>query len=364
MTMWELEEFQGPRFLGYVRNIPTPDPWIGSSLLPDRQTFDLSFDYILASDNRPVMAHIISWGSEAPLASRDGLGDRVIGELPPIKRKIRISEKELARFMTPRAGTPDKQTAIDAVYDDVRAMVQAVQARVEWLRIQALSEDTVTYSEDGITFSFDFGLTDTQQLNFVTMLDGESTDISSTYSTVWSDLSNSNWVLDLQVACDAIESATGFRPARMLMRPVTYSYMTQNTAAMTLLRGPNSPTALLSDVEMAAIADRYGIPQPTIYRGTMRSEAGDGTLSTLCPLADGKVILLPGNDATLGWTLWGPTAESTRALLGTPLANEAPGVWANTYAEEEPPQEFVKAAAVAFPSLPGANLIGQITAHA
>ena len=69
-----------------------------------------------------------------------------------------------------------------------------------------------------------------------------------------------------------------------------------------------------------------------------------------------KAFMIPAGG--VGETLWGPTAES-RNLIGTPLASQAPGIIAVTYGTEEPPAEWVKAAAVAFPTMPNAHLLAQ-----
>ena len=62
-------------------------------------------------------------------------------------------------------------------------------------------------------------------------------------------------------------------------------------------------------------------------------------------------------------TLFGPTAESL-VLFGTPLASHAAGVWAELYGTNEPPAEWTKAVALAFPTMPEANLVGQMTLFA
>ena len=85
MALWELDEFQGPQFLGFVRNVPTPPGFMGQRWLPDQTTFDLEFEYILGAWRRPVMAHVVGWDSEAPIHGRPALGQKVSGELPPIR---------------------------------------------------------------------------------------------------------------------------------------------------------------------------------------------------------------------------------------------------------------------------------------
>lgn len=357
MALWELDDFQGPRFLGFVRGILDPNTFQGTKWLPDQPVFDLEFEYIKGTLNRPVMASVMGWDSEAPIAGRRALGERVQGELPPIKRKVKIGEKEIIRFLTPRAGTPDKQNAINSVYDLTADLVQSVKARVEWLRMQALSEDQIVYDEGGVLFNFDYGLTEKYQLNLQTQQDGGGNSIASDVSTVWSDVAASQPVLDLQYICDLIETEQGYRPAEFVCSRKALGYLLRNDNVRAMIRGSNAPNAILTRAELDTVFSLYSLPTITTYDVKVQKENADGSQTEARPLAENKSFLVP--PGSVGNTLWGPTAES-RPLLGTALASEAPGLLAVTYGKEEPPSEWIKAVAVAFPSLPDGHLLGQM----
>src|SRR5688572_10280786 len=140
MAMWELEELQPPNTLAFVRNLLPLPVYRGNSLLPPETTDDVEFEYLLGARETPVMATLITWDSEAPIGSRPAQGQKVQGEMPPMKRKERISEKEIIRFLQPRQGTNDQNRAVQAVYARIARLTQSIQARVEWLQMQALSE--------------------------------------------------------------------------------------------------------------------------------------------------------------------------------------------------------------------------------
>jgi hypothetical protein len=340
-----------------------PAAFAGRRWLPDQTIFDLSFEYILGSFERPVMAHVMAWDSEAPIHGRPGIGERVQGELPPIKRKAKFSEKEIIRFLTPRAGTPDVQTAVNSVYDLTRVLLDSVQARVEWLRMQALSEDTVVYDEGGAVFEFDYGMTDEFQIDLTTQTDGAGASVAADVSTVWSDTANANGILDLQYACDTIEDTTGFRPVEFVCSRKALGYLLRQDAVRDMVRGSAAPNVVLTQPELQTLLSLYNLPNIVTYDVKVRSENADGSYSDVRTMAENKSFLVPPSTATLGTTLWGPTAES-RPLIGTNLAAQAPGIFAVTYGVEEPPSEWVKAVGVSFPSIPGANLLGQMTLFA
>lgn len=365
MALWELDEFKPAQFLGFVRSVPAPNAFTGVRYLPNDTVFDLAFEYVLGAFRRPVMAHVMGWDSEAPIHGRRGAGAKVSGELPPIKRKSRIGEKEIARFLTPRANTPDVQIALDQVYIDTADLLDSIQARVEWLRMQALSEDKVLYDEGGVEFAFDFGIDDEFQIDLsgAAAVDGTGA-TDDAFGAKWTDAENSNPVVDLQRICDRIQSKTGRRPRTFVTAQANANLFANNAKMKEMVRGTGAgvPQTMLTPGEVQSLFDQYGLPTIETYDVVIQKENEDGSYSDVRPLATNKGFLLPDGFAAGNKTLWGPTAES-RVLYGTPLAGQAPGIWAETYGTTEPPAEWTKAAAVAFPSIPEANLIGQLTLH-
>lgn len=357
MALWELEEFQGAKFLGYVRGVPEPEAFAGQRWLPNVQVDDLAFEYIKGVRNRPVMAHVMGYDSEAPIAGRVGLGEKVSGELPPIKRKAKFSEKELIRFLTPRAGSADKQAAINSVYDVTDGLLASVQSRAEWLRLKALSEDTVQYNEDGVIFEFNYGIDNANQISLPTQTDGAGTSIAAQVGPAWSDTANSTPLDDLLFLVNGANDRTGYRFEEFVLSRKSLGYLQQSASLRAMIRGSNAPTAILTRDEIESLFSIYDLPRLTTYDVKVHREKPDGTVEEVRPLAEDRGFLVPAQN--VGNTLWGPTAES-RSLIGTNLQNEAPGIIAVTYATEEPPAEWVKAAAVAFPTMPDAHLLGQI----
>lgn len=362
MALWELDAFKPGQFLGFVRGVPAPPAFAGTRWLPNQTIFDLNFEYVLGSFRRPVMAHVLGFDSEAPIHGRPGAGAKVTGELPPIKRKSKFGEKEIIRFLAPRAGTPDRQTAIDSVYQGTADLLDSIQARVEWLRMQALSENTVIYDESGVKFAFDFGLDDTFQINLLgaNPTDGAGADVTTRgFGKAWTDTANANPILDLQAICNDVETKTGRRPAEFVTSRKGANLLLNNVAIKNMIRGASAPSTILSQAEIQTLFDLYNLPTVVTYDVVVQSEQADGSYVDVRPMAENKSFLVPAGFSDGNKTLWGPTAES-RVLFGTALTGQAPGIWAETYGTTEPPAEWTKAAAVAFPSMPEANSIAQM----
>lgn len=363
MALYELDEFKPGQFLGFVRSLPAPAAFKGVNYLPNRVINDLAFEYVLGAYRRPVMAHVMGYDSEAPLHGRRGSGAKVEGELPPIKRKRRIGEKEILRFLTPRAGTTDQQEAVNSVYVDTAELLDTIQARVEWLRMQALSEDTVLYDESGVTFSFDFGFDNEFQINLAgaggVARDGAGVDVSSEFGDPWTAIATANPVLDGQAIVNRVREKTGRTLAKWVMSQTKANLLYNNAAMKNMIRGSSAPDAILTQQEVNTLFSLYGIPPIETYDVVLQKENADGTYSDVRPLASNKSFLLPEGFGEANRTLWGPTAES-RVLYGTALAGQAPGIWAETYGTTEPPAEYTKAAATAFPTIPEANVVAQV----
>jgi hypothetical protein len=360
VNIWQLEELQPALLLPYVRALLPPPSFTGANWLPNMQHDDVEYQYVIGANNVPVMAHVIGWDAEAPIAGREAQGQRVFGELPPIKRKRRISEKEIIRFLTPRTGTADQQTALRQVLGGINNLVQSIQARVEWLRMQALTEDAVIYDEGGIKIRFDFGINDAYQINLNTQLDGAGASVAADYGPAWTDAANATPLTDLMHLSDKIQDETGQRPATFLCSRKSANLLLDNAQIKGWTYATTAPDRPMMPGEVQATMDRYDLPRVVTYDVTVGAEAADGTVTQVRPMRQNAAALLPA--IGVGRTLWGPTAES-RALIGTPYQQMAPGLWASTYGTDEPPGEWSKAVAVAFPTMPNAHLLGQMTLY-
>jgi hypothetical protein len=157
--------------------------------------------------------------------------------------------------------------------------------------------------------------------------------------------------------CQVIGDKTGRRPRRFVMSDTAFAHMMASDSLRVLIRGDLAPSAPLQQAEVQNLFTIYDLPTIIRENATVNNEAADGTVSTERLLRVDRAFLLP--DVNVGETLWGPTAES-RALLGTPAASQAPGIIAVTYGTAEPPAEWIKAAATAFPTMPDAHLLGQV----
>ena len=336
-----LEEFTPDKLIGYVRNIPEPENWIGSQFLSTKTINDLRFEYIKGSYEKPIMASIMAWDAEAPIAGRKGV-TTISGEMPPIKRKVKVEEKELIKFFSPRAGLGDKEQAINDIYDLVDQMVNACRARMEWMRWKAISTGAITYDEGGIKFTVDYGVPASQKETLAG-------------TAKWSDLDDSDPLGDLERWAEDHVTNTGIRPERAIMSLKSRNYLLKNEAIRQIIT--SEPDTYISPTQLNQLLANFELPQIVVYDAKVLTENMDGTKTESRFLSQDIVVLLPNASYNIGNLLQGPTAESL-AMMNLDSSTKPEGVVAVVYSKEDPPSYWIKAAVTSFVTLPGAELIG------
>lgn len=359
MAFWELEELQPPATLGFVRNLLPEPAYRGGSFLPPRTVDDIEVEYLLGARETPVMATLMSWDAEAAIGSKPAAGEKVQMELVPMKRKEVIREKEILRFLQPRLGTADQQAAVRGVYDRMSRLTKSVQARVEWLQMQALSEPALVYNEDGVVIEFDYGIPPEQRIDLTTRTDGNDDDVSTMFGPAWiaANTATATPFSDLQNLARISQRRNGTRPARMVVSQKYIDFLPFSAQLKGMIFETNAPDRPLAPEEYGTLFRRYGLPVLEPYDVIVKQEAADGTTQEVRTMDENRSFTLPSTN--VGETLVGPTAES-RVLLGTPYAQATAGIWAATYQKDEPPSEWVKVATVQFPTMPDAHLVCQL----
>ncbi|WP_201788503.1 major capsid protein [Rathayibacter sp. VKM Ac-2630] len=121
-----------------------------SQFLPSENVDDLNYRFSRGGQGLAEAATFRAFDAESAIASRPGV-TRVTGELPPISRKIKLSEYDRLR----QRQLPDQ--IVNAVFNDTDRMVQSVAARIELARGAALATGKVSINEDGVIADVDFG---------------------------------------------------------------------------------------------------------------------------------------------------------------------------------------------------------------
>ena len=333
-----LKEFSRKRVLSYARALPE-EGHMGPLFFPVLSTQELNFEYWQDLNLINVSASLQAWNSEAQIGSREGAA-KVSGEIPPIKRKIMLDERNMLALK--REGAGDVDMVRSELYNDIDNMINAVYTRIEALRMTALALGTIALNENGVILNVNYGVPGAQQ----DVLAGNDR---------WSEAATRDIIGNLQTWTDTVEDATGVRPTRALSSNQVTALMLSDQTIRDMIWGPTNDNRPVTMQEINRLLQTMDLPQIATYNRRYRTQAEDGTFTTQRFFPANRITLLP--PTKLGDTLMGPTAE---ALLDDEVeAREVSGIYASVYHEGEPPIIWTKAAATAIPTFPAADQVFQ-----
>ena len=127
--------FPPKEVISYIKNREF-QPLLGETLFPERKTPSLDWDLLVGANSAPVSASVHAFDTETEIASREAQKMALEGLL--IKRKIPMSEKQIAALMNPRTNE-EKAYLENEVFNDAFKMADAVRTRVEAMRMEVLA---------------------------------------------------------------------------------------------------------------------------------------------------------------------------------------------------------------------------------
>lgn len=334
------ELFSQKEILNYLNERQYP-PMLGEALFPEVKRQSLEFDMIKGASSLPVAANVHAFDTEAEIGSREA--SKMAIELALIKRKLQLKEKDIIALNSPR-NAAEQQYLQRQVYNDIDSLVASVKARVEAMRMEALSQGTVTLvgpQGSGLNIEVDYQVPEANKEALA------GTDL-------WTDATNSDPIADLERWADTLD----VRPTRGL---------TSNSVMQALMRHPKIVGAIFGTgsqriptrADLNAFLTQHGLPALAAYDAKYRVQNANGTYSTKRFLASNALVLF--GEGTLGETIYGPTPEEIRLLNKPGIdASLIGNVLAMVYDESvDPVGTWTKAVGTAFPSFAAADQVFQ-----
>jgi hypothetical protein len=313
-------------------------PMLGESLFPERKIQDIEFDMILGTGGLPVTAEVHAFDTETQLASREAI-EKGVASLALIKRKIKISEKELIKINNPRTNA-ELTFALSQLYNDAEKMTDSVKVRVEAMRMELLSTGKIAINENKVKVTIDYKVPSSNKKSFT-----------------WQTPDSDTPLDDLATLADAVETESGSRPTRALTSRKVVKTICNAASVRKAIYGVNSDRI----VTLAALNEllaQLDLPQIVVYEGKYKKEGAKGY--TTVRYFPENVIAMFG-DETLGETIYGLTAEEVK-LIGDGKMESAEildnKIFVGTYTSTDPVGEFTKAVATALPTLPHGEELG------
>lgn len=314
-------------------------PMLGESLFPNEKIQGLKIEYIKGASNIPVMASVHAFDTESEIASREGF-ETVEQKIALIKRKIRMNEELIIQLSRPR-DTREQQYAINKVYNDVDNMVIAVRARVEAMRMEALSTGKIIVNENGVAVTVDYGVPEAHKET----LSGTS---------IWTNEASTP-LDDIYEFVDTVVGTTGTKPTRALTSRSVLNALLRHTSIRKAIHGVNSDRVITVN-DLNALLKAMELPVIATYDERVRVQGADGTYATNRYFPEDKFVMFP--DGALGNTIYGLTAEEIELANDSSVdMNSIGNIIAMVYNTTDPVARWTKAVATALPSFPVADEI-------
>jgi hypothetical protein len=319
-----------------------------NKFFPLKYTTQLTWESLSGSSGNPVMADVIEYNSSAPIKSRRVV-TKTTGDIPKIAIKRQMDEKDMNDYniLKALASNTDRAALLDLVFNDIDFCYAGVQARTEFLAMQALSHGDIA-----LTASNNNGIITEVNADF-----GIPTANKTAVSIVWSSASTATPIADITVKQNTANDA-GYSLKYMVMDKATLRYFLaaqevkdQWAVYQRLTTNRKSTVTLAQANEMLAA---HMLPIIIVVDSSVRNETLAHVLSSVAPWKTGYVTFIP--DMNIGNILHGPIAEeNAESVSKKAIMVKRDHVLISKWSELEPFGEFTKGQANAFPRFTDVN---------
>lgn len=321
----------------YVRESPGPANLFLENFLPDRFFPDIKIA-IRESRRTNRAAQYRNWDAETRIGKRDTFSESEL-RLMPLGQKLPVGEQETLEIQAARSGGSPYSAMIDAIYNDVDNNVRSIYNRLEIARGDVFMDGkfSIPSGENDLEgLEADFGL---DPLNNVNPAGAD-----------WDDEENSVPLTDLRAWMQRYSILNGGRPGFMVMSETTIGHLSMNKQIRQQISGSsdaNVLTPFATDEQLTRVMQVNRFPTIVPYDTVIEFLDADKRV-----LDENKVIFLPADPSSLGYTAWGITPEALMLTRGTGpqlTFEEASGMIGVVMAEGDPVKIFTKVSAVALP---------------
>jgi len=323
------EFFENPLFTETIKEVPVEAGYIGSRFLPTEDTYDMDFNETVI-ERQADMADLVDAGAELPLTDRDPVR-RISGSIADMGQSYIVTKKELAA-MSDKGNEGRRTMAVKQLLNKTAQLKRNIDARVEWLRWQALGNGAMIYDKAGIKLGVDFGIPDANKVTAATAWGAEGCTILANYE---------RWVQDY------IDGNTnGYTPDVFVTSIETIRIVLNDVAIRKAITGYSDKLLTLDELNTFLRGRELPPMEAFDAKVTYRDPNNGGKRSTSRLLAANKGVFLMEGDK-IGVQLMGPTYEN----------DMEPGIFARTFTQERPMREIIEVVAASFPKITNPELI-------
>ena len=222
----------------------------------------------------------------------------------------------------------------------------AVKVRCERMKMELLSNGTITIDENGIK----------QTIQDIVPLDHKET---LTSTDKWDDTTNSKPLEDIQDWVDKIIEDTGVYPTRALTSRKVLRLLQANESIQLAINGENYKSKSITPQQLNQYMEMMGLPTIAIDEGKYREEVVEGGKAKTVQkrfFPENKFVIFP--EGNLGNGEYGATPTEVRRIKETTDVSYG-NIYVTVRDEDDPVVTITKAEAVFIPSFPAYNEVFQ-----
>lgn len=311
------------------------EPYLFEAFFPEQRQLGIELSYI--KGKRPALKQLDLSAFDAKVIplSREAFS-KVTTEMPFFKNSLVLNEKirqELLKVMA-----SGNQAYIDAirneVFNDERTLLDDAAVTREIMRAGLMTSGTISFSSNGQTVSYDFGIPSANKKTLST-------------TAKWSATTTADPISDIISWQDQIEQATGKRPTNLLMNLNTFNLMKKCDAVKNAIYILGDGKVTPNTVRLKEyILSETGC---TVYIYNKGYTNANGTFTKF--VADNIVVLFP--DGAVGKFYYGTTPEEADLMSGSNATVQIVdgGVALTTYKMSDPVTVETKVSMIALPTL-------------
>jgi len=311
---------------------------------PFKPHTNLKYETLIGSQGAPVAADIVAFDVSAPEKTRKVV-DKLHGSIPSIRVKRKMKEEDLINYNYLKNSVSDatKKSLLDLVYNDVDFVLEAVQARLEWVVLQILSKPIFTLNRTNNN-----GIITEENIDFQA-----PTANKTGASALWSAGHDSCYpITDIETIVNTAIAA-GVKLKYILMDRTSWGYVRINDEVKDFVYyetyGANKiKQAPSKDLLNKALAQNE-FPEIMIMDQSITIENSSHSQSSANPWNTGYVTFLP--DLKCGDMLHAPIAEELSPPKQVIQSKKGP-ILISKFSTVDPVAEFTKGELNAFPSWP------------
>lgn len=314
-------------------------PFLGDELFPARKKMGLNLKWIKGAKGLPTTLSLSAF--DAKSTKKDRIGFEAVQTQMPFFKNDMLIDEELRQelLMAIESGNADYvDTILRNIFDDTVTLLDAAAVTRERMRMQLLSTGTIVLSNNGQSYSYDYGLASDQKY---------------TPTTLWS-VATSSPLDDIIAMQDVIENKGYSRPRRAITsRKVMRLLMKNEGIKEAIYVMSNGKVTLTEDNVKNYFRENANI-DIAVYDKSYLDETGAAQRY----LPEDLFILIPEGD--LGNTWFGTTPEEADLRSGATDAQVTivdTGVAITTTKTTDPVSVDTKVSQVCLPSFEAADQI-------